>query len=304
MLFLKTRIKKIIAISAGILICLFSIPQLKADIVAGGDAASIYLPIIAQHTNDILTALTSVSNPVVQVIVSALTSLTSPDSDSTSPTPALQSAFTNYVTQSAKSNANQIGLQTQLTTDFFGTVITPTTMPSLNDESFLSLLGTPFISPDPRNDKNINPAYNFLRNASGLAITHPVPSPSWNGTDTDKIRYNNYFTSLIAAQTFNAYLLSQYYSDATSPVPAAQTDLINQASDPNTWFKMISTESIGAVLRQILMYNSQSYILQAQTLQIEKQLLAAMAINNTLSIVGTQASESLLVRRAIVQMKY
>jgi membrane-bound inhibitor of C-type lysozyme len=103
-------------------------------------------------------------------------------------------------------------------------------------------------------------------------------------------------------QTFNGYVLSQLYEDVKNGVAAAQTTLINQASDPANWFATITTESIGAVLRQTLMYQSQSYIVLTQLLQTEKMLLAAQTMNNTLLVLSNQSNESFMLRKAVAKM--
>jgi hypothetical protein len=319
--FLKIAKKTSLHVVATLVISLIYIPISNADDPAitpppatpapapaagGGSSITALLAQIAAYTNGTLTALTSISNPVVVSIVGALTNLTSPDNatNPASPTPALQSSFTTYVAQSAASTAAQATLQQTLLAPLIGN-LPVAKVPFANDLAFTSLLGapTPIFNPDPRpNAKSIDSGLNYIQFASGLLIQHAVPDPTWKGSAGDQIRYGNYFSAMSAAQTFNAYILSQLYEDTKNTVPAAQTALINQASDPANWFAIITNESIGAVLRQMLMYQSQSYIVQTQILQNQKMQLAAAAINNTLLMLSSQASEGLLVRKAVAPL--
>lgn len=268
----------------------------------GAGGGSSLLAKIAEYTNGTLTALTSTNNPVVVAIVAALTNLTAPDNatNPASPTPTLQNSFTTYVTQSAASDTAQTSMQPRLISDFFGADITGQNTPYANDLAFTSLLGNPVLSPDPRKDAaSIDSGLNYIRYASGLNLNHAVPGNDWTGSASDQKRYINYFNSVIAIQTFDAYILSRLYTDTKNGIPAAQTALINQASDPTTWFATITSESIGAVLRQTLMYQSQSYIVLTQILETEKMLLAAQAMNNTSIILSGQMSEAMMAAKAV-----
>jgi hypothetical protein len=214
-----------------------------------------------------------------------------------SPTPNLQNSFTTYASQSAASSTGTTELAKKMATSYFSLAgISPTSIPYANDLGFPALLGSPVFE---ETRKNADPAYNYLQFASGLRLTHAAPSQTWHGSLSDQTNYINYFGTMTAAQTFNGYVLAQIYSDLKNGIPSTQTTLVNQASDPTTWFATITTESIGAVLRQSLMYQSQTYILLTQILQTEKMLLAAQAINNTLIMSTGLISENMLMKKAI-----
>ncbi len=297
-----------------IAISISSISQLRADTPAPAPSEAAILAQIAQYTNATVVALTSTNmdptkGPVYPIagIIAALTSLTSTDTatNPATPTPTLQNGFTTYVAQAATSTTAQTTLQQQLTTDFFGSASMPTqaitfqSTPNANDLAFQTLLGGGTQTFSDPNYKAGTSGYNYLKYAAGLNINHTLPNPSqWVGLPSDQTRYTNYFNAITAVQTFDGYALSQLYEDLTNNISAAQTALVNQASDPTNWFAIITNESIGAVLRQTLMYESQSYILLTQLLQTEKMLLAAQAMNNTLVILSGQASETMLVARA------
>lgn len=311
MSFFTFRNKKItLGIATIATLSLLSISQLHADTTAsagtGSSNASSLLAAIAQYTNGTLTAVTSTTNPVVTAIVTALTNLTSPDNatNPASPTPTLQNGFTSYITQTAASATAQAALQQQLIAPLFAS-FTTTNVPYANDLVFSSLMGTPtpYFNPDPRpKPSSIDSGLNYVKYASGLNVTHAVPDPSWTGSLQDQLNYTAYFATINAVQTFNGYVLSQLYEDVKNGVAAAQTTLINQASDPANWFATITTESIGAVLRQTLMYQSQSYIVLTQLLQTEKMLLAAQTMNNTLLVLSNQSNESFMLRKAVAKM--
>jgi hypothetical protein len=302
----RKKILKLTAVTVSAVSIFFGVTALHADDTtgsAGGSDISIYLQEIATYTNGILTAVTSTSNPVVQALVAALTNLTSADNatDPATPTPNLQNAFTSYVTATAASATALTNLQTNLNQDFLGSGVTTTSVPYANDLTFSTLLGQPFFTPDPRANGStpVNPGYNYLKNLAGAGFTHTIPLSTWKGNLADQIKYGAYYNSVSAIQTFNNYIVAQMYADLNAGIPAIQTSLVNQASDPKNWFATITNETIGAVLRQTLMYQSQSYIVLTQLLQTEKLLLAAQAANTTMLLLSSTTNESILVRKAI-----
>jgi hypothetical protein len=214
----------------------------------------------------------------------------------------MQQGFTTYATQTAASSAAQIALIQTLTAPLFSN-FTTTSVPYANDLNVTNILQTAptlFFNPDPRpNPSAINPALNYITYASGMGLQHAIPDKSWTGSAQSQFVYNSYFGTITAVETFNAYILSQLYEDIKNGVPAAQTALINQASDPTNWFATITTESIGAVLRQTLMYQSQSYIVMTQLLQTEKMLLAAQSMSITMGMLSSLPGESMVASRAI-----
>jgi hypothetical protein len=314
MAILLTRKKKFFALLVAIIAGSFVIvPQLRADdtSAAGGASTAAILQQIATNTGNILTAVTDISNPVVQAIVTALANLTSPDNatNPATPTPFMQTNFTGYVAGVSASTTAQQALQHQLETDFFGTAVTTTSLPGANDlafSSFLALLGGSnqlYFTPDPRGTSvggvAIDPAYAFLKNAAGLNINHVIPSNTWKGHAVDQAHYAIYYNTVSAVQTFNSYLMSEVYNDFKTQLNTLQMALIFQASDPKQWFAVITNESIGAVLRQMLMYESQTYVLTVQMLQEQKKMLAAQTINTAMAVAAGSAGEGLLLSRAI-----
>jgi hypothetical protein len=177
--------------------------------------------------------------------------------------------------------------------------ITPVMLPYANDLVYSTLLGKPFFKNDPRNQKGqpaIDASLNYIKNAAGINLPHLIPSHSFTGSLLSKARYQHYYNTVIAAESFNGYVLSRLQND--TQFNELQTQLITQATDQEKWFAQISSESIGFVVRQLLLYQSQVFVLLTQSIQLQTQMLAAQAINNALLIATTQVNENQLLRNA------
>jgi hypothetical protein len=268
---------------------------------AGASSDTALLQAIATYTNNILTAVTTPANPAILLMLEALFNLVAPDTstDPATPTPALQAAFTtiNFTGSMIEPLFMKSNLSS-LQNDFFGGAST-TSLPNANDLSFGTLIGVPYFAQDPRtsggNSQNISPPYNYLKNASGLNITHIMPGNDWKGTNMDQNKYAEFYDTLSAVQTFNGYALSQLYFDNMLQLSTQQNALVQQVSDPKAWFSTVATETIGAVFRQILMFQSQSYVLLTQ-------LLETLAMNNSLQVAGNMSNEGLLLMKATRKM--
>lgn len=103
----------------------------------------------------------------------------------------------------------------------------------------------------------------------------------------------------MAVESFNAFILSSQLVDAQkgAPLSEAQVKLIAQASGSD-WAKQVATEELGKVLRQILLFQSQTYVLLSDLIQTQKQLLTAQVMNNALLIITNQNNETILVSKA------
>ncbi len=213
----------------------------------------------------------------------------------------LQNIFGNMSNAALTNSASQLTLQNQLTTDFLGSSATPQNMPFANDIVFQTMLGQLYYTPDPRAAKNasINPAYNYLKNVSALNVSHATPSANWRGSADNQQRYVNYYLTASAVQSYDAYVLSQIYVNLMNgnTFTQQQTALLKQAGD-SSWFSQVASENLGLVLRQLLMYSSQTFLLLTDMLQTEKQMLAAQAMTNSLLIISNQQTESNLLDKA------
>lgn len=191
-----------------------------------------------------------------------------------------------------------------LTTTLTGTAIG-------NELTYQTLLGLPYFSTpesytDPNNSKNsisVNSALKYIENASSLGITHMVPKQSWRGSTDAKDRYIKYFKTITAVQTYNGYILSglyaNYLNNPQNPTSLTTTQLtLMQNASSGDWLTKIATQDIGVVLRQILLFNSQTYVLLAQLLKTQQDLLATQAMTNTLLVTGNFTTEAQLLHAA------
>jgi hypothetical protein len=221
--------------------------------------------------------------------------------DTSDETAKLQATFAGYATDLSTSSTAQAATGAKMVQDFFGTAITAANVPYANDLDYGSLIGSPFFTPDPRTTSGSaapDAGFGFIENAAAVNVSHTPPGTAWAGTRGDQMRYSNYYRTVTSVQTYDAYILAQLYTDAAAKIPDAQAALLAQASTSD-WFAQVASEQIGIVLRQILMYNSQTYLMLSQLLQTEKQMLALQAMANSLAVVNGSSNESFMVQKAI-----
>lgn len=230
--------------------------------------------------------------------------------DTSKTTIQLQGLLTNFVNAFTTNLTAQNHMQTQINNEVFGSSGGTNTAPTnINDLTYTTFLNTPYFSPDPRstNDTPYTPqmaAYAYTKNASAVTIPHLAPQNTWTGRANDQVRYSTAYNTVMAVQSFNAYVLSQLYSEYNdgSPLTTAQTNLITMASG-SSWFATVASENIGYVLRQLLMFSSQEFVLLNQLYNTENKLLEVQAMTNSLLIVQNMTNEGLLITRASGQVK-
>ncbi|OGT38562.1 MAG: hypothetical protein A3F11_04720 [Gammaproteobacteria bacterium RIFCSPHIGHO2_12_FULL_37_14] len=191
-----------------------------------------------------------------------------------------------------------VEIQTQLLNELFSGV-TSKEIPSVNNLTYTTLLKLPYSLPGTQQPANTDPAFGFVKNAAGLSIIH---YPPWtykfqNKNVTDQSIYAANYNTLMAIETFDAYVLSGYYVDYLNKTPPDQLELFKQANN-KTWTDQLNSQPIGYVLRQMLLYESQSFVLMSQLLQTSKQMVAAQAMTNTLLILNNQSNEKKLFQKA------
>lgn len=238
--------------------------------------------------------------------------------DTSPPTVAMQSSFTNlgnlfiseetqiapllpemnsYLLNNDGNNVFNVNNGTATPTN----LATTSTLWYGNDLVYSSLLGVPYFAKDPRQQtggaSKIDFAKNYVRNASGLNIYHILPGSNWQGKKESQARYQAYFNTVTAAESFGAYILSRQYIEKDQ-FTTLQAQLIKQASDPKDWFAQVSSESIGYVLRQILLYQSQLFVLMSQMLQAQNQLVTAQVMTNSILIANNAQNENMLASYA------
>lgn len=281
-----------------------SVPSGALDTAGGGAAGGgDYLKIIAINTTKILADVNQLPNYIQQGTAYFLAWM-SPDKSTT--TSNLQGSFTQLTNDETQNKSAKDSIMPQLTQDFFGTA-TQKTLPYGNDINYQTLKGLLFFNPDQRTDSDgnpVDPAMNYIENASSILVSHPIFQSSWAGTATNKQKYLVYFDAIQAVQSYNAQVLSSLYANSKNKdaYTKDQEALIQQITSGD-WFQAVGSQSIGIVLRQILMFQSQMYVLLSRLLDTEKQLLTTQAMTNTLLVLLNQQSEELLYNKAIGKMQ-
>lgn len=138
-------------------------------------------------------------------------------------------------------------------------------------------------------------ALSYIKNTSSINITHATPTVDPNNLVPGQNAipgklYRDLYNTTAAIQTYNAYLLSKYYAEYKNgaKLTKVQYDLQQKASD-QSWLLSIATEaSIGIILRQILLFTSQLYLLQLESLDVQNKQLAATAMTNSLLVLANQ----------------
>jgi len=198
-----------------------------------------------------------------------------------------QTALNNYLLSNDGNNVNAFDFPQK--NKFTGQAPTTDTLPYGNDLVYASLLGSPLFPKDPRGSTDY--AMNYILNASGSNLWHQMPQGFHGKPQTRKI-YQAFYNTVMAATTFNNYVLSTNYADSKNPFTPLQQTLITQATDPNAWFAQVGSENIGFVLRQLLMYQSQVFVLLTQMMQLQKQMVSAQAINTAVLMANNSLNEA------------
>ena len=289
-----SHIKKfILLLGAASTISFFSITNSHAQ-----GAVEVLLQQIAQNTYNILQ---NVNNLPAYLATSGQLILAWLSPDNSSATASLQQSFSQLGLVLNQDLQAQLSLQPQLNATLLGPSANKTNLYYANDLVYSTLLGEPVFSPDPRSQANknakVNAVFNYIKNASAINIQHMIPVPSWQGTQENQTIYQNYYDTVLTISSFNGYALSNLYSQGNQ-LNTLQTSLISQATNSKTWFAQVASENIGIVLRQILLFESQTFVLLSQLVQTQQQLLTAQVMTNTLLISANQPAEDLMVSRA------
>lgn len=289
-------------LSFGTAIIISSVCSLAAHAQNPPTAVEALLAAIKDDTGRILNKIDNLPD-YFQEIGYYLINLT--DNDTSNHTANLQQKFsdlgillnTNIDRQNALTYVynQQNQSRTGLNVDLLGPDVTTANLWYANDLLYTTLLGRRYFEPDPRGNQ-ANPEYNYIRNASGINLQHLRPSLNWGGTKENQTKYQNYFNMLMAAESFGGYVLANQYVDGNQ-LNTKQKELVSLASS-GTFFTEVGAQPIGRVLRQMLMFESQMYVLMTQMLQYQKQMVTAQVINNALLIANMQTTETVLTSRA------
>lgn len=285
----------------------------ESCVAPSGSITEQLLYCIRQHTNDILFELDAIPAYISSWLTT--TEVNNPQTYN-SFIPQLTTDFQTLTQNFTDMNTARDGVQPTIVSYFFvdptdpkhTTPISPGQLPAAPDANFQNLLGFPIkgFNPDPRiafnkahNLPPPDPLQNYFNNISSINILHPLPNPTWQGTYDRIQRYNQYYFAMSAAQTYNAYVLSNLYSyfKTNSALTNTQKDLIKQATDPN-WFVQIGADPLGLVLRHLLVFDSQIYVLLTRLLDTQRQALMTQAVTNTILIASALGNEDTLIKQA------
>lgn len=239
----------------------------------------------------------------LKVLNDSLSDWIKPDDSKT--TQDMQSDFSQYYKDMTDDTNLQRSMQGKMLNFYFGPKATEKTLPNANDLSYSYLYGEGRFKPDPRAEsmkgEDQNPAFYYVMNASGLNIPHVLPPElgSWQGPIKAQSNYSSFYNTISAVSTFDGYVLSDLYVDYKNQhkLTDTQNKLLQRATSGD-WFVQVSKESLGIVMRQILMYDSQMFVLMVKLLDTEKQALTAHAMTNTLLILLNQQNEDTLLKKA------
>lgn len=163
-------------------------------------------------------------------------------------------------------------------------------VPTLNNVTYTNAIGLPPIL----GEKSKDPAWveSFIQSASGSTLYHQkIPKVSPNITNLQK-SYLDYFNLTYAVQSFNNYVMSKYLlkGDETNQ---QQSALYRKASNTD-YLSSIATAPIGHVLRDILLFQSQNYVMTSKLLEVQKEILMSNVMTNALYIAANTQNESAL----------
>jgi hypothetical protein len=272
-----------------------------SSIKAAGESSDFYLRKIMEYTYGTLQAVNNLPTYLSNITALTISWLAA---DDTGTTASMQANFTSLGNALVSSTAMQNNLQSQLNADLFGGNLPSTTqLPNANDVVYSILLNQPIFAKDPRNKPgappSVDPLYNYIKNTAGIGFSHSMPLNSWQGNIVSQTKYRNYYNTIMSIESFSAYVLSNLYAEAknNNQFTQLQASLISQASDAK-WLAQAATEELGKVLRQILIFQSQAYVIMTELLSTQKQLLTAQVMNNTLLMLSNQNNEKILLQDA------
>lgn len=304
------QMKKIFVLMvAALSVTIVSVTNSGAAMVVTLDGtAQNYLYLIAQYTNGTMVAVQNLPTYFHGYLEMANGLMAQDDGKDGNPSIIMntQSDFATLGVGTVMSDKtqNSSALQTQIFADLLGVKVSdfqgkdPKIKQSFPDISVNDLAYGSMIGAKPLQNDGNNP-YNYVKNAALFNMPHAIPDSSWQGRQEDIEKYQNYFYSIAAIQSFNSYVLSQMASDATNNAGAIahQEALVTQATNSG-WIAQIATEEIGKVLRQILLFESQNFVMNMQIMKYTRTLAMNQAMTNSLLILFNQLQENQMVRNA------
>jgi len=266
--------------------------------------STAYLQQIAANTYGTLVAVNNIPVYLNELTLMALSWLALDNDPSTSIINQTQQSFASLAYWTTQDYATQNSMQQQMMADMLHKPLSDLTtppdnppilasLPNVNDLSYATILGMPPVA------KGTVSPYNYVKNASGITVYHVMPGLSWSGKKEDRDRYAAYYNTIMSVASYNGYILSNFVAENQNgnQLTTLQNQLITQASS-SSWLAQVATEELGKVLREILLFESQSYVVMTQLMQLERQILAAHAMTNSLLLLYGQINEGQLVNKA------
>lgn len=288
-------LKKIVALIAAVLcVTIAGITGTEA----ASDGNTQYLSQIAKSTAAILTKVNDLPNYLAgmeKIIEMSVSWLKTDDSDTTA---NLQSQFATLGKSLGDPNASIDATNQKILMALFNvnqqSKITFNTISNINNYTYPSFLGTPLA---PNASGSSTAFVDYIMNASGISLPHPQPSKSWRGDATSIVLYHSLYQAVNAIETFNSNVLTELHYRNGKDFTTAQEALISQASSSN-FIQEVATEDLGKVLRQLLMFEAQQYVLSTEQIKLQKQALMAAVMTNTMLILNNQKNEFELAQKA------
>jgi hypothetical protein len=165
-------------------------------------------------------------------------------------------------------------------------------VPNPNDLLYPAVLGLNVIPNAPA-----AVTMNYVINSSGIINPHVMPNPGWQGKAADITKYTNYYQTVTAVESFDAYVLTQAAVNASHSSDTVEQQLVALVSS-STYIAKIATEELGRVLRQILLFESQNFVLNTQIQSAISNMVTAQAMTNTLLISINSVNEGVMLQNA------
>lgn len=258
----------------------------------GGLGAEI-LEAIREDTHAILEKVNKLPD-YIQIITAMALSWTDTNDESKS-IAVNGSLFSMLATARNLDLKEQIDLTKNATLTFLGK---NNKIPNVNDYAYTTLLNAPPVTPNKLTGPLESSADNYIKNVSGTSLPMTAPSPEWRTQGQDRQDYYHLYTTLAAVQSYNSYVLNKVYAERQqrmqypSGIPnrkkgdaASTQDILTtmvESASSTDWYTRVGSESIGLVLRQLLMFTSQNFILLKKMLDTQQDMLLSQAMTNTL----------------------
>ena len=157
-----------------------------------------------------------------------------------------------------------------------------------NSLTFGTVVGKPIV-PQSEGDSH-SAAKEYIRNASGAKLEHLVlPSLKKVVIPPQAQAYTDFVNMEISIESFGNYALSERNADLGHR-KSLDAQLAAQISSPK-WAATVETESLADVQRQTLMFASQNYMQQARLIELQRDILTAHVMANTLAITSMKMLE-------------